>query len=185
MIKNYKLWRGLFAVFCVLFVTVIFLTSLAFLRHGDINTFLGIEAPRQAVITEDTNYYPSDYPVVVQSGETEAEAQARVRAELAEDAKAYNITAQEEGTVLLTNKDNALPLAVGSRITLFGNATAMPVYRSNGGGSSTVYPEDTYIAAMETAFGSDNVNNLMGNTTTISTTTPYKVNEQPVEFYTA
>lgn len=78
MIKNYKLWRGLFAVFCVLFVTVIFLTSLAFLRHGDINTFLGIEAPRQAVITEDTNYYPSDYPVVVQSGETEAEAQARV-----------------------------------------------------------------------------------------------------------
>ena len=111
MIKNYKLWRGLFAVFCVLFVTVIFLTSLAFLRHGDINTFLGIEAPRQAVITEDTNYYPSDYPVVVQSGETEAEAQARVRAELAEDAKAYNITAQEEGTVLLTNKDNALPLA--------------------------------------------------------------------------
>lgn len=185
MIKNYKLWRGLFAVFCVLFVTVIFLTSLAFLRHGDINTFLGIEAPRQAVITEDTNYYPSDYPVVVQSGETEAEAQARVRAELAEDAKAYNITAQEEGTVLLTNKDNALPLAVGSRITLFGNATAMPVYRSNGGGSYTVYPEDTYIAAMETAFGSDNVNNLMGNTTTISTTTPYKVNEQPVEFYTA
>lgn len=184
MLKNYKIWRGLTAAFSVLLCSLMFLTSLAFLRHGDINTFLGIEAPRQAVIEGDTNYYPTAYPLGLKGDETPAQitaARTRVRAEIAADTKLYSIRAQEEGTVLVKNANNALPLAPSSRITLFGNATASPVYRSGGGGASATGV--SYIAALQAAFASGNVNNIMGTSASPSTTTGGQVNERPVSYY--
>lgn len=182
MLKNYKIWRGVAAALIVLFCALTFLTSLAILRKGDVNTFLGIEAPRQAVINDNTNYYPTDYPIVQQGTETLAEARTRVRNKINADARAYNIRAQEEGTVLVKNANNALPLAATNRITLFGNATAGPVYRSGGGGASAT--GISYIAALQAAFTSGNVNNIMGTSASPSTSTGGQVNERPESYYT-
>ena len=45
---------------------------------------------------------------------------------------------EEEGSVLLYNKDNALPLAAEERnVTAFGRGSIDPVFRSTAGGSST------------------------------------------------
>lgn len=185
MFKNYKIWRGIAAALSVLFVPLTCLTSLAFLRHGDINTFLGIEAPRQAVINNDTNYYPTDYPLGLTGNETAAQidaAKTRVRGEIAADAKKYNVRAQEEGTVMVKNANNALPLAATNRITLFGNATAAPVYRSGGGGASGTGV--SYIAALQAAFASGNVNNIMGTSASPGTSTGGQVNERAESYYT-
>lgn len=55
---------------------------------------------------------------------------------LKEDTYLQAVAEQEEGTVLLTNKNNALPLLEDERnITLFGHAVVQPVYRNQSAGS--------------------------------------------------
>lgn len=179
MLKNYKIWRGVAAALCLLFCVSTYLTSLAIWRQGDVNTFLGITAPRQAVTNEDTNYYPSDYPYG--AGQKYA-TQAAARSAIAEDARKYNIQAQEEGTVLVKNANNALPLAATSRLVLLGNATASPVQRSGGGGAAGT--NINYRPALEAAFGAANVYNPMGTTASPATTSGGQVNERPVSYYT-
>lgn len=54
----------------------------------------------------------------------------------------------EEGAVLLTNNNSALPLAVGSKVTLFGRASVNPYFKGNSGGGrggEFVY----YVPALE------------------------------------
>jgi len=48
--------------------------------------------------------------------------------------KEYLIQSQEEGSVLLRNEGNALPLAADASVTLFGFAAATPVYHGGSGG---------------------------------------------------
>ena len=116
--KNYKLWRGLTAAFLLIFCLVIFFSNLAFVRVGDVNRVLGVEPPT-VEITDDTNYYPSEYDS---------------REEMLEDLEAHVISVQEEGSVLLKNDANALPLASGASVTLFGSGAADSVYHGGSGG---------------------------------------------------
>ena len=54
---------------------------------------------------------------------------------------------QAEGTVLLKNDNNALPLARGSKVSLFGNASVDPFYGASGsGGINTSEKIDWYDA---------------------------------------
>lgn len=116
--KKTYIWRGL----CTLLVLVLSLTmfgqSLAFTREGDVNLFLGT-LPPAVQVTGDTNYYPSSYA-----------SMDEMRAAL----KDYLIESQEEGSVLLRNENNALPLASNASVTLFGFAAATPVYHGGSGG---------------------------------------------------
>ncbi len=60
---------------------------------------------------------------------------------------------EEEGSVLLYNKDNALPLSSSERnVTAFGRGSVTPVFRSTAGGSSTneAY-EKTPVTALKDA----------------------------------
>jgi len=116
--KSSNLWRGLTALFAFIFSLTSFGTALAFHREGDVNLFLGTLPPAQTV-TDDTNYFPSAY------GSME---------EMRTDLKAYIIRTQEEGSVLLRNENDALPIEGTAAVTLFGFAAATPVYHGGSGG---------------------------------------------------
>lgn len=65
--------------------------------------------------------------------------------ELAYSGLQTEIEEVEEGTVLLKNDNNALPLAKGSNVSLFGGASAYPLYGATGsGGINTAEALDFY-----------------------------------------
>lgn len=123
--EHKNLWRGLAVVFGLLLAVFIVLTNLAYRYAGFVNDFFGIVPP--TIDAEgDTLRYASKY------GDMNAENNAKLIA----DENAFNITAMEEGAVLVRNENNALPLAANERrITIFGNSAADPVYAMNGGGA--------------------------------------------------
>ena len=116
--KKSNLWRGISALLALILCLTSFGTGLAFTREGDVNLFLGTMPPA-VTVTDDTNYYKSDYA-----------SMDEMRAAL----KAYLIESQEEGSVLLRNEGNALPLSDTASVTLFGFAAATPVYHGGSGG---------------------------------------------------
>lgn len=118
MKKNWRLWRGLAALLAFLLCLTSFGTALAFTREGDVNLFLGTMPPTLEV-TEDTEYFSSAYA-------TEADMKAALTS--------YVISSQEEGSVLLRNENNALPLSDTASVTLFGYAAYTPVYHGGSGG---------------------------------------------------
>lgn len=121
MLKNHKLWAGLTSVLVLLLALAIFLGNLAFVRAGDVNLFLGI-VPPTADVTDDTNYYPSDY---------------KNKDEMRAALKEYLVDSQIQGSVLLKNEANALPLASGASVTLFGSGSVDPVFHGGSGGPGT------------------------------------------------
>ncbi|MBQ4382486.1 MAG: glycoside hydrolase family 3 C-terminal domain-containing protein, partial [Oscillospiraceae bacterium] len=116
--KNSNLWRGLASLLALVLCLTSFGTALAFHREGDVNLFLGTLPPVQQV-TDDTNYYPSAYSTLD---------------EMRSALKNHIITTQEEGSVLLRNENNALPLDSSASVTLFGFAALTPVYHGGSGG---------------------------------------------------
>ena len=116
--KKVYLWRGLCTLLVLIFSLTMFGQSLAFTREGDVNLFLGT-LPPAVQVTDDTNYYPSDYS-----------SMEEMRAAL----KEHIIRTQEEGSVLLRNENDALPLSPSASVTLFGFAAATPVYHGGSGG---------------------------------------------------
>jgi beta-glucosidase len=111
--KKSLLFKGLSATFCSLLAVCSFMSVLAYQREGDINLFLGIKAGSK----DSTG---SDY----------ASKEA-----MQKDEEAYFLQTEAEGSVLLKNKNAALPLAKDSlKVTLFGNAAVNPVYHGASGG---------------------------------------------------
>lgn len=115
-----RLFGGLGAFIISLSIIAAFGTKLAFDREGDVNLALKIVAPTQTG-DADTQFYKSDY---------------QSKDEMYDALKAYNIQAQIEGTVLLKNKNNALPLKATDKVTLLGKASTNPVYHGGSGGPS-------------------------------------------------
>lgn len=168
--SKFRIWRGIAALLYVVFSVIISLSILAFHRSGDVNAFLNIKAPTLDV-TEDTNYFPSEF----ESSDS-----------LALSLLEHNVKSQEEGSVLLKNKNNALPLEKSERsVTLFGNASANPVYKSAAGGASVTNPVSLYEALSNENFDiNDIVYNKLKNSG-VSTNTDYKGKspEVPISFY--
>lgn len=125
-------------------------TQIAWANSIVINGFLGsksfevIEDPEAANL--DTEYFKTDY------------------AQLGDLIKAGALMTEEvmiEGAVLLKNENNALPLTKQSKVSVFGTASADPVYGGTGSGSV-----DTSKAIdFTTAFESENGANLILNPT--------------------
>lgn len=100
--KKTYIWRGLCTLLVLVLSLTIFAQSLAFTREGDVNLFLGT-LPPAVQVTDDTNYYASDYA-----------SMDEMRTAL-ED---HIIQTQVEGSVLLRNENDALPLAPNASVTL-------------------------------------------------------------------
>ena len=118
-----KLWRGLTALLAVLLCFTLLMTDLLISWSGQVNVALGVSIPT-IVVDGDNWLYASDYGVNEQG----------LTAMLAASDE-HDIQTMIEGAVLLKNDAGALPLTVAeTRVTLFGRASADPVYRGNSGG---------------------------------------------------
>lgn len=119
-----NLWLGLVSS-AVLATTLVGAgTAIAFQQEGEINHALGIEG-------SGSTYGNTEF---AENGVPSDESYAKyIKA-------AYEFCEQEEeeGSVLLYNKNNALPLTESEHnVTVFGRGSIDPVFRSTAGGSST------------------------------------------------
>ena len=112
----------LIVLFTLLFGILSLATVIAMENKTLVNSALGVSdyvVLQNESAGEGTDYFPSAYGSVA-----EVEAAA---ATLSEEVEA-------EGAVLLTN-NGVLPLAAGSKVSLFGVASADPIYGGTGSGS--------------------------------------------------
>ena len=177
-----ELWRGLAAVMAFLLIIVTFLSPIADTYSGRINSVLGVETSKvvsSGSSDADTAYFKSDYGTDIYDLEQ--------LSKLEEDAAAEEILQVEQGVVLLKNDNNALPLAAGSSVTLFGQSTVNPFYSYHSLRNS-MQTLVTYADAMRSAY---DVNETMisayensGYTRVRSATNPV-IGEAPADFYTA
>lgn len=148
--RRSRLWTGLASVSSFFLAASILGTNCMMGYQGTINQALGISTSKVVndgdVSAEDTTYFESEY------GELNAENLQKLIA----DTYKESVTEQEEGSVLLKNKNRALPLtSEETSVTLFGHAVAQPLYKSNSAGSSGYKGEyciDLYTAMKDAGF---------------------------------
>ncbi len=123
--KKSRRWLGLAGVLVLLANLVLTATAVAFQQEGEINHALGIDNSGGATFggtefTEDGALNDAGYAKYIEAAYDFCERE------------------EEEGSVLLYNKNNALPLSESERnVTAFGRGSVDPVFRSTAGGSST------------------------------------------------
>lgn len=126
---KYKLQRKILTVVSMLLFGAMLLgTIIANENAGVISTQLGaktFEVIETGDGSQDTEYYKSDFTSI---------------ADLRETGHATAVEVLEEGSVLLKNENNALPLASGSKVSLVGVTAYDPVY--GGTGSGTISKDD-------------------------------------------
>ncbi len=116
--KGSLLWKILSVVFVVLFAVTMIGGPIANNYASIINMVLGTESTK-TIGDPGQTYFEADF--------TSSEDQAASAAEICESVVA-------NGATLLLNNNNALPLAEGSKITLFGTTSADFVYGGTGSG---------------------------------------------------
>lgn len=125
MLKKMRLWRGLTAMLAFLLAFSILMTKLLISWSGQVNVFLNVSMPVADEGAGDV-VYDSEF------GLDDEGLKAMLTA-----SDAHDIQTMAEGAVLLKNENTVLPLAEEERsVTLFGRASADPVYRGNSGGPS-------------------------------------------------
>lgn len=122
--KKSQRWLGLAGAAVLLANLVLTATAVAFQQEGEINHALGIG-------DSGASYGGTEFTA---DGSLSDEGYAKY----VEAAYDFCEREEEEGSVLLYNRDNALPLAESERnVTAFGRGSIDPVFRSTAGGSST------------------------------------------------
>ncbi|MCD7761094.1 MAG: glycoside hydrolase family 3 C-terminal domain-containing protein, partial [Clostridiales bacterium] len=151
MKKKSFLFRGLTAVLALVMLICMSLTALTLGNTTWINSNLNISTTETLSSGDDDTY------TVYWENEYGYDSTALM--EVYYDAADANVEIAEEGMTLLKNDNSALPLAEGSRITLFGNASVnSSIYNSN---CPDYIPYVDYVSAMQTQFGEDNVNTVL------------------------
>jgi len=135
--RRIQTWRGLFCVFASILVLFSGLSSLAEDWKSTIDSRLGTVSSKvvttESDSTEDLYSYQSDY--------TNTNELLDAHKDLAERI-------QEEGSVLLKNINDALPLKADAKITLLGMRSYEPVY----GGQIGSDPVESQNVSMIKAF---------------------------------
>lgn len=157
MKRKTAILRGLAAVMAFLLFITVSGSNLMFQYAGVINSVLNA-ATSQVVSSGDPDdmfYYDTRY------GTDITNKQAALQLEM--DAARESIAQVEEGSVLLRNENAALPLAQGSRITVFGNGACHSLGAGNATGTASntsfeAIPPATFCGALQEAMGPDNVN---------------------------
>lgn len=181
--KNKQLWKGLTALFSVIFAISVAITSVCFDWAGNINVALGIRPPVESG-TADTMYYGTEF-----SEDGTLSDQALEKMLTASDA--HDVQTMEEGAVLVKN-NGALPLSSDERsVTLFGRAVADPVYRGNSGGAGR---DESRLVSLRTALESEKfeINDTLFSAYESSSTKRVKgktqaewdIGEEDIGFYT-
>lgn len=186
--------RGTASLLGFLLAVMSILSVLAFQRADDVNTFLGLKAPTQINADEETQRFRSEFS---ENGLlTEDGIQNMISA-----ADAFVVRQEEEGAVLLLNRNDALPLRENERkVTLFGRSVADPIYKNKSGGPLTVGSErllsfhDAFTQAgfqinetLFSAYASSSVSRVKYGTDTVTKIggdQPATIGEVDASFYT-
>lgn len=131
--KGKVLWSVLTVVFTLLFAVTMIGGPIANNYSQIINMVLGVETTK-TVGSEGVTLFEADY--------ADAAAQATAAQELCR-------TVEANGAVLLLNRNEALPLAVGSKVSLFGNTSANFIYSGSGSGAMDASKMKDFKQALE------------------------------------
>ena len=146
--------RGLVSLVSTVLVFALIMTNTAFSFQPIINSTLNTKNVELVSLDEgaDAIYFASDYGDVTNLTQENLDA-------LLKDEDAFVEREMEEGAVLLRNENNTLPLKPEERrITLFGLASAHPLYKdvSGGGNNDPTRQISFYDALKERGFEINN-----------------------------
>jgi len=136
-------WRGLCVVFASTLVLVFGFSTIAEEWKTTIDSRLGTVSSK-VITTESDNIddlysYKSDYANTTELINAHKDLAERI---------------QEEGSVLLKNNDNTLPLSKGAKVTLLGMRSYMPVHGGQIGSDPVASQNVSLISALkEKGFG--------------------------------
>ena len=151
MKRKTAIFRGIAAVMAFLLLITVSASTLMFQYAGAINSALNASTSKIITLGDDTQvdtaYYTSQFGVDYTNKQSALQLEMAVAAE--------NVLQAEEGTVLLRNEGGALPLAQGSRVTIFGNGS---VHSTAANSSISSIPTATFNSAMQKVLGKTNVN---------------------------
>ena len=144
--KSNRLWHGLGATACCLMAIIMGATTIASTLETRINSIMGTSSSKVVSLDsaeqEDTTYFKSQF----------ATAQ-----DLVNYQDDLNKRIEEEGTVLLKNDNNALPLGTdGVNVTIFGLGGVSPIYCGSSGGG--VIKNTDQIVPIYKAFQEEGIN---------------------------
>lgn len=131
--KGKSLWAALSVVFVILFAVTMIGGPIANNYSQIINMVLGVESTK-TVGGEGAILFEADY--------ADAASQAAAAQELCR-------TVEANGAVLLLNRDGALPLAAGSKVSLFGNTAVNFIYSGSGSGAMDASKMKDFKQALE------------------------------------
>ncbi len=138
-----SLWSILSGVMAVLLIASVVGGSIANQNRTAINEFLGLDS-FQTVGSVGVDKFPSDYAYTRDAEVTDANSLWKVSVEAANRAV-------EEGTVILWNRDGALPLQNGAGISLFSRSSVDPRYSGQGSGGANTANAVSLVDAMKDA----------------------------------
>ncbi|MBR1842503.1 MAG: glycoside hydrolase family 3 C-terminal domain-containing protein [Oscillospiraceae bacterium] len=178
--KKGRIWKILTPIFAVLLVICIVAIPVSAQFASVIN--VALKAQTQKIVAEDgaTIYFASAW-------DSEEELVAH-EAELCRQIEG-------EGAALLVNRNNALPLAKGTKFTTFSQSSYNLLYGGTGSGSMAADDAVTLKTALETVFGEGTVNTdqwkfyvtsgykRVNAATTGGNQAQYRINEVPWEKY--
>ena len=130
MKKTSLVFRGLTGLLAPLCIFAAVATPVAYENDGLINKALNVttfELVDESTEDVDSAYYKSKYYETYGDDITSKAAALK----LEKDVAAECVRQVEEGAVLLKNDNNALPLAAGSGITIFGNGAVHSAYNKS------------------------------------------------------
>ncbi len=148
MKKLTNIFRGFTSAVSLLLMLCVSLTTLTLGNTTWINTNLGIS---------ETEKIGGDDGQFAIYWENEYGYDSKALDAAYADAAQANIEISREAVTLLTNKNNALPLASGSKITLYGAGTTGNINHSNSNNNLEFGPI-SLLEAMQSEFGAANVN---------------------------
>jgi beta-glucosidase len=178
---NKRIWRGTTALLGTVFGLVYVLGGLALDRASDVNRVLGT-TPSNQTGDQGNAAYSKSY----------ASKEELVAAE-----RQHNILCQEEGSVLLKNENNALPLTSKERsVSLFGRASADPLYSGQASAKSfsgVTFPEAlknegfTVNQTLLDAYAASSVKRVVSSYEGVlaGSSSPSSIGEVPSDFYTS
>lgn len=137
--KRNRMWHGLTTVFSVLLVVMLGVSSAAETLETRINSMLGTTSTKTVTIDNDEEVNSLYY-----------ESQFSTPEELIAYQEEFNRLIVNEGTVLLKNENDALPLGTDVNVTMFGIGGVSPIYSGSSGGG--VIKNSKQIVPITTAF---------------------------------
>lgn len=196
---NTKVLCGVTTVLAAFFILMMCLTDAAWRNASVLNANLGITTSIVENLPEEggetsKDYFKSEYGDTSMGNGNNPDTlltQAQLDRLIA-DEKAFIAQEQTDGSVLLRNENDALPLSKDSKITLLGHAVAQPYYKGASGGGFIDRTEviSLYDALSEEGF---NINQTVFDAYVASSSnrdrgynvSTYALGKEPASFYTA